>query len=57
MILTDKAVEAGSLNVAQLEQEIQTARSKSAHSDIEIESRLVNLEKLRARLRLAKQTK
>ena len=57
VILTDKAVEAGSLNVAQLEQEIQATRSKSAHTDTDIDSRLVSLEKLRSRLRLARQTK
>ena len=57
VILTDKAVDAGSLNVSQIEQEIQTTRSKPAHNDIEIDSRLLNLEKLRSRLRLAKQIK
>ncbi|RLT08135.1 MAG: ATP synthase F1 subunit epsilon [Planctomycetota bacterium] len=57
VILTDKAVEAGSLNVSQIEQDLQTARSQSASSDAEIDLRLLNLEKLRSRLRLAKQSK
>ena len=57
VILTNKAVESSSLNSAQIDQEIQSARSRPAASDSDIETRLTDLAKLRARLRLAKQSK
>lgn len=57
VILTNKAVESGSLNSGQIDQELQATRSRAAASDSEIDARLTDLAKLRARLRLAKQTK
>lgn len=57
VILTNKAVESSSLNAGQIDQELQSTRSRAAASDSEIDARLTDLAKLRARLRLAKQTK
>lgn len=57
VVLTNKAVESGSLSAGQIEQDIQAARSRSATTDSAIETRMMELDKLRSRLRLAKQTK
>lgn len=57
VILTNRAQEASGLRVETLERELEAARSKVANDDASIEARLTEVDKLRARLRIAKRTK
>lgn len=57
VILTNRAQETSGLRAEEIERDLAAARSRAATDDASIASRLVELDKLRARLRLAKRTK
>ncbi len=57
VILTNRAVEASGLRAEEIEKDLAAAKSRSASDDASIEARLVDIDKLRARLRMAKRTK
>lgn len=53
VILTNRAVDVASLNASQIDQELAAAKARPARNDAEINARLVDLDKLRSRRRLA----
>lgn len=53
VILTNRAVETKSLNSAQINEEIDLVKSRPAKTDHELQTRLIDLDKLRTRRRLA----
>ena len=57
VILTSRAVDASGLNASQIDEDLKSVSKREATSDISIDARLVELDKLRSRLRLAKQNK
>ncbi|MFM1801657.1 MAG: synthase epsilon chain, sodium ion specific [Planctomycetota bacterium] len=56
-ILTNRAVDVSSLNITDIDQQIAATKSRSANSDELISSRLIDLDKLRVRRRLASSSK
>lgn len=57
VILTNRAVDVSALNISEIDQQISATKSRSAQSDELIESRLVDLDRLRVRRRLASAAK
>lgn len=57
VILTNRAQEATGLRAEEIEKDLAAAKSRAASDDVSIEARLVEIDKLRTRLRLAKRTK
>lgn len=57
VILTNRAQEATGLRAEEIEKDLATAKSRPASDDASIEARLVEIDKLRTRLRMAKRTK
>lgn len=57
VILTNRAIESSGLRPDEIERDLAAAKSRTASDDFAIESRLVEIDKLRTRLRLAKRNK
>jgi F-type H+-transporting ATPase subunit epsilon len=53
VILTNRAVDVSSLNAAQIDEEIATVKGRTTHSAADLEGRMIDLDKLRTRRRLA----
>jgi F-type H+-transporting ATPase subunit epsilon len=57
VILTNRAVDVTSLSAEQIERDLTAAKTKPATDDSAISAKLIELDKLRTRLRLAKRSK